>query len=335
MSDPAASIAEVLEATDFSGAVRVDVGATTLLATARGWADRAYDAPNTVDTRFAIASGTKTFTALAVVSLIVDGVLSLGTTARSLLGPDLPAIDDAVTVEHLLTHRSGIGDYLDEDAMESAIDYVLTVPVHRLDRAEAYLQILDGFPQVFAPGERFAYNNGGYVVLAILAERAAAQPYAELVQERVIGPAGMTRTSFPRSDERPADVAAGYLEATGLRTNVLHLPLVGVGDGGLCTTVADIAAFWTAVTDGRIVPPEWFARMTTPSGAFATDEWRHGMGFWLGAAGSAAILEGSDAGISFRSSHDPVAGVTWTVASNTTEGAWPVTRRLGELFPAS
>ena len=335
MSDESESIAEVLEESDFSGAVRIDVGTTTLLATARGWADRAYDVPSTVDTRFAIASGTKTFTALAVVSLIVDGVLSLETTARSLLGSDLPAIDDAVTIEHLLTHRSGIGDYLDEDAMDSVADYVLAVPVHRLDGAEAYLQILDGFPHAFAPGERFTYNNGGYVVLAILAERAAGRPYAELVHDRVTGPAGMTRTSFLRSDERPGDVAAGYLETTGLRTNVLHMPLVGVGDGGLFTTVADVHAFWAAVTDGRIVPPDWFARMTAPSGEFAADEWRHGMGFWLGPSGSAAIQEGSDAGISFRSSHDAIAGVTWTVVSNTSEGAWPVARRIRELFPPS
>lgn len=335
MSEPAAAIVEALEETDFSGVVRVDVGVTTVLATARGAADRANDVRNTLDTRFAIASGTKTLTALTVVSLIVDGVLELGTTARSLLGHDLPAIDDAVTIEHLLTHRSGIGDYLDEDAMESSLDYVLSIPVHRLDGAEAYLQILDGFPQVFPPGGRFTYNNGGYVVLAILAERAASQPYHDLVDHRVIRPAGMARTSFLRSDERPGDVAAGYLETKGLRTNVLHMPLIGVGDGGAFTTLGDVHTFWVAVNAGRVVPRDWIARMTTPSGAFAPDEWRHGMGFWLGAVGSAAILEGADAGISFRSSHDPDSRVTWTVISNTTDGAWPVARRLAELFPVT
>jgi CubicO group peptidase (beta-lactamase class C family) len=316
----------------FSGAVRVDVGGETILAEARGAADRAAGVPNTLETRFAIASGTKSFTALAVVSLIVDGVLALDTRARDLLGDDLPAIDDAVTIEHLLAHRSGIGDYLDEDAMESMDDYVLSVPVHRLATAESYLQVLDGFPQVFPPGTQFAYNNGGYVVLAILAERAAGQPYADLVQTRVIEPAGMAATSFVRADERPGDVAVGYLEATGLRANVLHLPLVGVGDGGLCSTVGDIHRFWAALFDHRIVPADWVARMTTPAGETPPDQWRCGLGFWLGPSGSAVLLDGQDAGISFRSSHDPVADVTWTVMSNTTDGAWPVTTRLRELF---
>ena len=72
----------------------------------------------------------------------------MDTTARSPLGEDLPAIDDAVTVEHLLSHRSGIGDYLDEDTVESITDYVLGVPVHRLDSAEAYISVLDGHPLV-------------------------------------------------------------------------------------------------------------------------------------------------------------------------------------------
>ncbi|WP_410962068.1 serine hydrolase, partial [Salmonella sp. SAL4457] len=67
--------------------------------------------PNEIDTRFGLASGTKGLTALAVVSLIEDGTLELSTTARSLLGDDLPLIRDDVTVEHLLGHRSGIGDY--------------------------------------------------------------------------------------------------------------------------------------------------------------------------------------------------------------------------------
>ena len=76
-----------------------------MLAKAYGMADRGHGIPNTVDTRFAIASGTKGLTALAVMSLVEDGTLELATPARSLLGDDLPLIDDDVTVEHLLAHR--------------------------------------------------------------------------------------------------------------------------------------------------------------------------------------------------------------------------------------
>src|SRR4029079_862264 len=92
----------------FAGAVRVDRGETVELAKAYGLAHRGHGIPNEVDTRFAVASGTKGLTALAVVALIEEGRLELSTTARSVLGADLPLIDDTVTVEHLLAHRSGI-----------------------------------------------------------------------------------------------------------------------------------------------------------------------------------------------------------------------------------
>ena len=99
----------------FSGVVRIDRGDEVVVDKAYGLAHRGYEIPNKADTRFAIASGVKGLTALAVVSLVEDGTLELTTTARSILGADLPLVGDAVTVEQLLAHRSGIGDYYDED----------------------------------------------------------------------------------------------------------------------------------------------------------------------------------------------------------------------------
>jgi CubicO group peptidase (beta-lactamase class C family) len=92
----------------------------------------------TVDTQFAIASGTKGLTALTVMSLIQEGRLKPATTARSVLGEDLPLIDDEVTVEHLLAYRAGIGDYVDEEADHGVTDHVLTVPPHELATTEQY-----------------------------------------------------------------------------------------------------------------------------------------------------------------------------------------------------
>ncbi len=132
----------------FSGVVQVDRGNEVVITKAYGLADRGHEIPNEVDTQFAIASGLKGLTALAVVSLIEDGTLELGTTARSLLGEDLPLIADDVTVEHLLAHRSGIGDYLDEDGGREITDYVMPVPVHQLATAEEYVPILTATREV-------------------------------------------------------------------------------------------------------------------------------------------------------------------------------------------
>ncbi|HEX7310599.1 MAG TPA: serine hydrolase domain-containing protein, partial [Gaiellaceae bacterium] len=251
--------------TGFSGVVRVDRGDTVEIVKAYGLADRSYDIPNEVDTRFALASGTKGLTALTVVSLVEDGTLQLTTTARSVLGKDVPLVGDGVTVEHLLAHRSGIGDYLDEEVGLDLDEYLMPVPVHELATTEDYLAVLDGHPPKFAHGERFAYCNSGYVVLALIAERATGTPFHELVQCRVCERAGMRDTAFLRSDELPARTARGYVEGNDTwRTNVFHLPVRGSGDGGIYSTAADIRSLWTAFFDGKIVSRDWVGEMVRP-----------------------------------------------------------------------
>ena len=141
-------IGKVAVDTGFSGAVRVDVGDESILL-AYGMADRAYAIANTPATKFATASGTKGFTALTIVRLIELGQLQFSTTARSLLGNDLPLVDDRVTVEQLLGHTSGIGDYFEEDEAGDINDYAMPVPVHELSTTESYLSVLDGYPTRF------------------------------------------------------------------------------------------------------------------------------------------------------------------------------------------
>jgi CubicO group peptidase (beta-lactamase class C family) len=316
-------------ATGFSGVVRVDRGDGIELARAYGLAHRGFERANTLETQFAIASGSKGFTAVVTAGLIEDGALDLTTTARSVLGADLPLISENVTVEHLLSHRSGIGDYLDEEAGHDVTDYVLPVPVHALATTEDYLAVLEGHRVKFAPGERFAYCNGGFVVLALIAERASGVPFHELVRQRVCGPAGMDDTAFLRSDELPGSAALGYLTASGgSRTNVFHLPVRGSGDGGAYSTVADISAFWKALFAGRLVSTGSVAELVRPRSEVSRQSMRYGLGFWLGGSGSVVVLEGCDAGVSFRSGHDPRRNVTYTVISNTSDGAWPVARLL-------
>jgi CubicO group peptidase (beta-lactamase class C family) len=315
------------EATGFSGVVRVDRGGETELAKAYGLADRRHGIPNAVETQLATASATKGFTALAVVSLIEEGTLQLSTTARSLLGEDLPLIADDVTIEHLLAHRSGIGDYLDEEQDLDFSGYLMPVPVHELATTEDYLAVLGGHATKFLAGERFSYSNGGYVVLALLAERASGVSYHELVRARVTDPAGMLDTAFLRSDELPGAAALGYV-ADGPRTNVFHLPVRGTGDGGIYTTVADMTSFWSALFAGRIVSAEWVAAMVRPRSDVPSESSRYGLGFWLHESRDVVMLVGCDTGVSFRSAHDPERGVTHTVISNTADGAWPITRLL-------
>jgi CubicO group peptidase (beta-lactamase class C family) len=329
VTDLEESIRGFASETGFSGVVRFDDGDDTLVCEAFGLAHRGFGLPNTVDTQFAIASGGKSFTALAVVSLIADGTLALDTTARSVLGPDLPHIADDVTVGHLLAHRSGIGDYIDEENEDlDPYDYVLVSPVQDLITTEAFLAEVDGYPTKFAAGERFSYCNGGYIVLALIAERSSGVGYHDLVTERVLEPASLQDTGFLRPDEPSGRMALGYLHLDGMRTNVLHLPIRGNGDGGIYTTASDMHTFWNALSEGRIVAEGWVSEMTRSHSEARHESARYGLGFWLAENGPKVMLVGSDAGVSFTSKHDPSNGHTWTIISNTTDGAWPMARHL-------
>ena len=115
------------------------------------------------------------------------------------------------------------------------------------------------------------------------------------------------------------------------RTNVFHLPVRGTGDGGIYTTVADISSFWARSSPAgscrRTGSPRWCARAASAGGVR-----RYGLGFWLHPTSDAVMLVGCDAGVSFRSVHDPPAAITYTVISNSTHGAWPVLRLLLNRF---
>jgi CubicO group peptidase (beta-lactamase class C family) len=168
-------------------------------------------------------------------------------------------------------------------------------------------------------------------VLALIAERASRVPFHELVRQRVCEPAAMDDTEFVRSDELPGRAALGYLTVhCASRTNVFHLPVRGSGDGGIYSTAADISSFWSAFFADRIVSTGWVAEMVRARSDMPGDSRRYGLGFWLHQSKDVVMLEGSDAGVSFRGVHDPVARVTHTVISNTSDGAWPVTRLLAE-----
>ena len=204
--------------------------------------------------------------------------------------------------------------------------------MQQLATTEDYLAVLDGHQTKFAPDERFSYCNGGYVVLALLAERASGVPFHELVLERVCDPAGMGDTAFLRSDELPGRTALGYVEVDGAwRTNVFHLPVRAAA------TAASTRRSPTCVRCGRRCSQE---RSSRRSG------WRR----WCDpAATPGRSATGSGSGSTPRATASTSRGRTracrstrrtirarrdFTVVSNSSEGAWPLTRYLIEHPPA-
>ena len=319
----------IADESEFSGVVQVSRGQKGLYGRASGLADRAHGIANTVGTRFGMASGCKGFTGLVVMSLVNDGTLDLSTTVRSVLGDDLDEVDPKVTVAHLLSHTSGIGDYLDESIARDISEYTLEVPVHRLESTADYISVLRGYPTKFPPGDRFEYCNGGFVILALMAEVAAQSSFYELAAQRVFEPAGMTATEYLRSDQLPGSAAIGYLPTDdGWRTNHFHLPIRGSGDGGCFSTVGDMARFWPALFAGKILPRALVDEMVRPQFDVPEEGLRYGMGFWIRVDRETVMLEGMDVGVSFRSAYDPASRVLYTVLSNEAYGAWPLVKEL-------
>ena len=136
------------------------------------------------------------------------------------------------------------------------------------------------------------------MVLALIAERASGVPYHDLVRTRVCEPAGMRDTEFLRSDELPDRdrhrLRAG--EGGRWRSNVFHLPVRGIGDGGAYTTVADLSSFWRALFAGRIVPAKWVAEMVRPRNDVPGEPMRCGLGFFLHESRDQVMLEGRTPG---------------------------------------
>ena len=115
---------------------------------------------------------------------------------------------------------------------------------------------------------------------------------------------------------------------------MLHLPVRGVGDGGIATTAADVHRLWQALDAGLVVSPDTLALMTRPHSddTGSSGGHRYGLGFWLPVGDGLVEMEGYDAGASFRSTHRAADGLTVTVLSNWTDGAWPVAKRLANVL---
>ena len=323
----------------FSGIVLVTRGGTTLLECAAGWADRAHGAPVTPATRFATASLSKMFTAAAVLSCVRDGLLETGDRVVDLL----PAarrprtLPDEVTVHHLLTHTSGIGDYAEEDEelpgyLEDYGSLWMDRPVQSMERPDDFLPLYADAAPVSPPGAAYHYSNAGYVLLGAVLEQVTGRPFVDVVGERVFGPTGMGSSGYFRSDEARPDVAVGYLTPTvpgaPWRTNVFSVPVVGGGDGGAHVTARDVDRFLRAVASGDLLGPDLTARMLTRH-VPVEDGYDMGYGVVIRHDGGFA-KDGGDPGVETVARHQPVDDVSMVVLCNGNDMLEPVWEMLGD-----
>ena len=338
-----------LEASDaFSGVVRVTVGEDERFAGAYGFASRSWGERNTLDTRFDTASITKLFTAVATLQQVDRGAFGLDTPVIGFLGLEGTAIAPEVTVRHLLTHTSGIGDDADEEAGESYEAIWRTRPNYSVVETADFLPGFIHRPPNFAPGQGCRYNNCGYVLLGLMVERATGRPYRDVVRDAVFAPAGMADSDFLRMDrvhERLAEGADPILGDTGStvgwKRNIYSYPPIGSPDGGAHVTAADLDRFLRAVRQGRLLSAASTAAFLAPQVAYRVrDGWTQHFGFgpWFRIDDGGALVflekEGINAGVSGLIRHYQGRDLTVVILSNLEEGAWEPVNAVHEMVIA-
>lgn len=196
-------------------------------------------------TNYRLASVTKQFTASAILLLAEDGKLTLDDRLRQWL-PSLPAADDAITLRHLLTHTSGLIDY--EDVMDSKTTEQL--------RDADVLRLLESQDRTyFKPGSDYRYSNSGYALLALVVERASGKSFQDFLRERIFLPLGMHDTlAYVQDGPEVPHRAYGYSEIEGrwIRTDQSTTSAV-LGDGGIYSSVEDLAKWDAALYDDRLL----------------------------------------------------------------------------------
>jgi CubicO group peptidase (beta-lactamase class C family) len=241
----------------FSGSVLVARDGAVVTRKGYGLASVEHDVPNTPETRFRLASVTKQFTAVAILMLQEKGKLRVEDSICKYLD-ECPPAWQPVTVHHLVTHTSGIPSFtgLPDYRKTSAL---ATTPLETIARVR-------NLPLEFAPGERFAYNNSGYVLLGLVIERASGKPYAEFLRENVFEPLGMTNTGYDTPGLVVKRHATGYLL---LGEGFVVAPYINMSvpyaAGGLYSTVDDLYKWDQALYTEKLLSKKSLEAAFTPA----------------------------------------------------------------------
>lgn len=187
-----------------------------------------------------------------------------------------------------------------------------------------FLPLFKNKTLVFEPGEKFQYNNAGYIALGLVVEKLTGQDFTDVIEERIFQRAGMDRSGYFQLDRLPAETANGYIEEdSAWRTNQYAIPVKGGADGGAFVTAADMSVFWTALMDNSLLGEE--ATQNLLSVHAGDEESAYGYGVWIEKEGDEIRkyhVMGYDPGVSFHSGYYPSSGSTLTVLSNRSEGAY-------------
>ena len=315
----------------FSGVFGTFDRTALLRSGSAGLADKNFSVPNDPSYSYQTASGTKGFTAAAVLTLAAEGKLGLDDCVRTILlnsaDPQkygkLEWLTETVTVRSLLNHTSGVPDYFDEAQMDSFEEALQGRPNNQFERPEQFFPLTEEVWRTqetpYAFRDMFKYSNGGFVVLAAAVEAVSGESFPDYVTGHIFRLFGMEKSGFFRLNGRAPD---GVIRATASlengRSNIYSVPVIGGGDGGAYTNPQDMARFWNRLD------PE--LNSGSPLAALVEEAWTpgqegegnlYGLGFWISSRNPKIVfLEGFDPGVQFFSFYNRGTKRSLTICLN-------------------
>jgi D-alanyl-D-alanine carboxypeptidase len=331
-------------------------GAVVLLRTPQGEFTVTYGttqlgttSPPRADTRFRIASNTKSMTAAVIVQLAQEGKLSLDDPVSKYV-PSVPNGDN-ITIDQLLTMRSGLYNYTDAPELAATVDRDPT----KVWTTEELLAIAFARPPNFPPGTAYEYNNTNYTLLGLIAEQVDGRPMAQAMQDRLFGPLGMHDTFLPARTSNtipdpyshgylygsslfvltdtpyPPDIQAAARAGTLLPTDYTNLnPSFAYFPGGVISTARDLAIWIEALVTGRVLNAalqrRWLDSLQAKDPSMpGGQQYGYGMERLRWGPNAVYFHGGETPGYNSHMGYDPnshVTFVTWTNLPISVEGKW-------------
>ncbi len=220
----------------FSGSVLISKNGNVIFQESIGEADYESNIPNSADTKFMLGSITKFFTKTLIHQLAEENKINMSNNIGKYLSGFSSEISDNVTIQQLIDHTSGFGDYiresLDPRQISNMKDISEILPMIRQEQLQ------------FAPGTNVRYSNSGYVLLANIVQKVEGKKYPEILMERIFDKLGMNNTGFNVINKDIPGKAKGYLSnQLGPKESNTEMNIIGGGDGGIYSTTGDMLLF--------------------------------------------------------------------------------------------
>jgi len=314
----------------FSGTVLVAKGKDVYFENAYGLANKRWKVKNALNTRFSLGSINKMFTAIAALQLIEKGKLNFDDKLVNFVDKSwLPSGDvDKITVRHLLTHTSGLGNFFNEEFNKSNKELYRNL--------EQYKPLIANTPLLFSPGVRNRYSNSGMLMLGLVIQKVSGMPYYDYIQKNIYDRAKMENSGSFELDSSTPNLATGYLRrmhSDDWASSTYTRAVKGSPAGGGFSTVSDLHRFAIELTNYKLLGKDLTEQAYSAKTEYNSAFW-YGYGFSVGGEPNNRVVGhgGAYLVVDARVDIHLDTGYIVVILANQSNVVAPVRRKINELL---